>query len=131
MEEKTGEEKISVTDSELRILELLWERGALTVREIQEGLEAETGWSKHTVISLLKRMMQKNTAAPLGRSPEEYVPLVSRESVVRQQSRGLAGRLFGGSAVRMLSALVAQEELSDAEIDSLMEQLRRAKEGKK
>ena len=58
MEEKTGEEKISVTDSELRILELLWERGALTVREIQEGLEIETGWSKHTVISLLKRMMQ-------------------------------------------------------------------------
>ena len=125
------EEKISVTDSELKILELLWEKGELTVRQIQQGLESETGWSKHTVIYLLKRMLQKNTAAALGRSPEQYSAAVSRESVVRQQSRSLAGRLFGGSVPLMLSTLVQQEELTDQEIDSLMEQLRQAKGEKK
>lgn len=125
------EEKISVTESELKILELLWKKGARTVRQIQEELEAETGWSKHTVISLLKRMIQKNTAVELGRSPLLYVSAVSRESVVKQQSRSLAGRLFGGSMTRMLSTLVAQEDLTDQEIDDLMEQLQRARKEKR
>ena len=120
-------EKISVTDSEVKILELLWSGGEMSMRQIQQGLEEETGWTKHTVISLLKRMQQKGTAAVVeGSSPMRYVALVSREMVVEEQTKSLAKRLFGGNVSRMISTLVQREELSDGEIDELMKLLREA-----
>ena len=46
------------TDAEWKIMEGLWESQPRTMAEITRALEPETGWTRHTVITLLKRMQE-------------------------------------------------------------------------
>ena len=51
---------MQITNAEWKIMSLLWER-PMTIMEITAALKEETGWTKHTVINLLKRMVEKGT----------------------------------------------------------------------
>lgn len=117
-------EKISVTDSEWRIMHLLWQHGNLTMARITGALQQETGWSKHTVISLLKRMCQKGSAAVIeGTSPMQYRALITREEAIKQETHSVVQKIFGGNSLLLINSLVSQNDLSDDEIDELVELL--------
>lgn len=118
------EEKRIVTDSEWKIMEQLWQRGSMTMAEITDVLREETGWSKHTVISLLKRMCAKGSAEIIpGTSPMVYRAVLSRQEAVRQETRSVLKKVFGGRSALLISELVEQEELSQEEIDELVRML--------
>ena len=115
------EDKRSVTDSEWKIMELLWKREHMTMMEITAALQEETGWTKHTVVSLLKRMCAKGSAEVVpGTSPMEYRALIPRRDAVRQETRSVIRKVFGGRSALLISELVDQDELSSVEIDELM-----------
>ena len=115
------EEKRSVTDSEWKIMELLWQKGSMTMPSITKALALETGWSKHTVISLLKRMCQKGSVEVIpGTSPMQYRALLTRGEAVRTETRQVVRKVFGGRSALLISDLVEQNDLSDEEIDDLM-----------
>ena len=50
---------IQLTDAEWKIMEVLWDGAPRTMAEITKTLEPATGWTRHTVITLLKRMQEK------------------------------------------------------------------------
>ena len=115
------EDKHIVTDSEWKIMELLWKRERMTMMEITAALQEETGWTKHTVVSLLKRMCAKGSAEVVpGTSPMEYRALIPRRDAVRQETRSVLRKVFGGRSALLISELVDQDELSGEEIDELM-----------
>ena len=115
------EEKCIVTESEWKIMELLWQNESMTMPRITQSLQEETGWSKHTVISLLKRMCQKGSAAIIdGTSPMAYRALITRAEAVRQETRSVLKKAFGGRSALLISELVNQNDLSDEEIDDLV-----------
>lgn len=115
------EDKCIVTESEWKIMELLWKEESLTMPRITQALQEETGWSKHTVISLLKRMCQKGSAEVIGgTSPMAYRALITRSEAVRQETRSVLKKAFGGRSVLLISELVSQNDLSDEEIDDLV-----------
>lgn len=118
------QEKVTVTESEWKIMELLWENESLTMAEITQALREETGWSKHTVISLLKRMQTKGSAEVVpGTSPMAYRACLPRREAVRQETRSVLRKVFGGRSALLINELVKEEELTDEEIDDLMRQL--------
>ena len=51
--------KFKIFDSELRVMEILWENGAMHAREIAYILEAEIGWNVNTTYSTLKKLVAK------------------------------------------------------------------------
>ncbi len=115
------EDKRIVTDSEWKIMELLWKKERMTMAEITSALQEETRWSKHTVVSLLKRMCAKGSAEVVqGTSPMEYRALIPRKDAVLQETRSVLKKAFGGRSALLISELVDQDELSDEEIDELM-----------
>ena len=115
------EEKCIVTESEWKIMELLWQNESMTMPRITQSLQEETGWSKHTVISLLKRMCQKGSATIIdGTSPMAYRALITRAEAVRQETRSVLKKAFGGRSALLISELVNQNDLSDEEIDDLV-----------
>lgn len=115
------EDKCIVTESEWKIMELLWQEESLTMPRITTLLQEETGWSKHTVISLLKRMCQKGSAEIVpGTSPMAYRALIPRSEAVYQETRSVLKKVFGGSSALLISELVSQNDLSDEEIDDLV-----------
>lgn len=111
---------MNITGSEQKILSLLWEEGSLSTMEIVKKLEAETGWSKHAVISFLHRMETKGIVkyAEQGRA-KIYTPCVTKEEAARKQRFSLLDTFYQGKIGLMLSEMVAENSLSGSEIDEL------------
>lgn len=114
------EETTRLTEAEWNIMVLLWENPPQTLMQLTRALESETQWTKHTVLALLKRMMEKGTvrAEESGRTKLFY-PNVPKEQVTREQTDMLMKRLFGGKALLMVSNVVESGQLSDRELDEL------------
>lgn len=120
-------EKWNVTEAEMKILLRLWDRNPQTMMELTRALEAETHWSKYTVITLLKRMEAKGTVrVDESGSVKTYSPAVDKASFAREETNSLVRNLYGGSAALLVQGLVEQGNISNAELDELFAILRNA-----
>jgi len=113
-------ETIPLSDAEWRVMQSLWPSGARTAREVTEDLKAETDWTVHTVISLLKRLEAKGAAAVLKGRPIRYQAVLDREQTVQQETKALLGRIYGGEKLLMIQCAVNAAPLSDEERDELI-----------
>lgn len=121
---------VTYTEAEWKILEVLWDRAPRTMREITEALEASTGWTRHTVITLLKRMDEKGTVSvDDSGAVKQYTPLLSREEASSQQTKKLISHVFSGNASLLINHLVDSGEITLKEMDELMDMMRQS--GKK
>ena len=121
---------IPLSDGEWKLMNQLWGKSPATITQLTERLAPETGWSKHTVISLLKRMCQKGSAEVIPDThPMQYRALLPRKEAVRQETRSVLRKAFGGRGALLIQALVEQEELTQAEIDGLLRELEQKKRG--
>ena len=118
----------SLSASEWKVMEKLWDRSPQTIAQLTAALEAETGWGKHTVISFLNRMEKKQavTYEEVGRA-KAYAPAYPREEAGREEAERFLDRVFGGSLGLMVSSLVGGENLTDADLEQLEDILRRAR----
>ena len=122
------DETTRLTDAEWNIMLLLWENPPQTLMQLTHALEPKMGWTKHTVITMLKRMQQKGTvrAEENGRTKLFY-PTVPKETVAREQTDTLMRRLFGGKALLMLSNVVERGGMTAKELDELSAMVDRAR----
>lgn len=121
------EEKIKLSSSEWKIISVLWEREEMTIMQITAALSDETGWTKHTVITLLKRMEAKNavTFEQVGNA-KHYSALIKREDVAVSETQSFLRRLFRGSIGMMVNSMIKQNALSKEDIDELYTILKKA-----
>ena len=122
------EERIPLTDAEWHIMTKLWEEAPRSIMALTKALEAETGWTRHVVIALLKRMETKGTVRMVreGRGTDVY-PAVEKEQVAREQTKTLLDRLFGGRLSLLVANMVEQEAISDEELGALMDTIEEAR----
>ena len=115
------------TEGELSILQVLWERGPSTVREVTEAVQEQRGTGYTTTLKLMQIMTEKGLVVrDESKWSHVYEAAVPAEQTQRQLVRDLLDRAFRGSAqqlvVQALSAKRAsREEL--AEIRRLIEDL--------
>ncbi len=120
--------KVSLSDGEWKIMNSLWESGESTITELTASLENETGWDKHIIITMLGRMEKKEAVAHRqGGRAKVFYPLVSREEVSMQETRGFLEKVYRGSLGMMVNAMVADQALSEQEIQELYDILEQAK----
>ena len=107
-------------DSELKVMEPLWEDGPQSAGELAKRLAASCGWNRNTTYTVIKKLVDKGAVA---RSEPGFLctPLVTREEVRRQETDSLISRLFGGSRTQFLSAFLSEKDLTPAEADQLRE----------
>ena len=118
------------TEAEWKIMEVLWDHSPRTMSEITKTLEPTTGWTRHTVITLLKRMQEKGTVAVDDSGDvKRYTPLLSQEEANTQQTQKFLNRVFSGRASLLINHLVDSGEITLKEMDELMDMMR--KSGKK
>jgi BlaI family penicillinase repressor len=111
-----------VTDAELAVLQLLWERGPSAVRQLADVLYPGGGPSEYaTAHRLLERLEGKGY---VRRDKIEGVylfrALLDREAVLGQQLETLAERMCGGSLQPLLSTLVRSKRLTAEELRELL-----------
>lgn len=108
-------------NSELAVMELLWLRGRLPARLIQEALYPDDSRPQHgTVQRLLKRLEDKGYVVrdrDLG--VNLFSPTLSKETYAGNQLEALANRLTEGSLVPIITRLVEDDRLSGDEIERL------------
>ena len=122
--------QIPLTEAEWKIMLLLWERSPQTMMELTRSLQPETGWTKHTVITMLKRMHQKGTVAINEDGPVKcYAPAVERSRVAQEQTQTLLKRLFSGRASLLVNDLVRSGSLSEQELNELEQIIASARKG--
>jgi predicted transcriptional regulator len=113
----------SLANAELSVMELLWDHGNLSARQIQEKLYGESDRSQHgTVQRLLQRLEDKELVEreKVGVA-NVFSACISREQYAGSQLESLVDRLTGGSIAPLLSHLVDQKRLSRAELRRLRE----------
>ena len=84
---------VSVSDSDIIILDLLWEKGDMTASNLYKILMEQVGWSKSTTYTVLKRAIDKGLVERLG---EDYTcrANISREEVQKNDVKNVFARLF-------------------------------------
>jgi predicted transcriptional regulator len=113
---------LDVTDAELGVLEVLWERGPCSVRQITDLLYPGGGASKYaTVQKLLERLEKDNRYVKRDRrgGVQLFAATIDREHLIGRRLDRIADRLCGGSLTPLLTHLVKSERLSDGELQSL------------
>ena len=116
--------KISLSNMEWKLMNQLWSSSPMTLMQLTRALEADTGWTKHTVITMLTRLENKGAVRweQDGRA-RQYSPVITAEEARRD-------RVYGGKLGLMMSALVEDKALTKEDIEELSEILRKAGEGK-
>ncbi len=107
-------------DSELKVMEPLWEGGPQTAGELAKRLAAAVGWNRNTTYTVIKKLIDKGA---VSRNDPGFLctPLVTREEVQRLETDNLISRLFGGSKTQFLSAFLSEKDLTPAEAQQLRE----------
>ena len=119
--------KVNLSDAEWKIMNLLWEEAPRTMMQITNALKEETGWTKHTVMSFLKRMEEKEALHyEDGEKARLYYPDLMREEVALLETEDFLDRVFQGRMGMMLNTMVQQRALSREEVAELHKILEQA-----
>ena len=97
--------------------------------QIVEALEETTGWPKHTIISFLKRMEEKQTVTYVVEGRTKYYSAVPKRSeVVIESAQSVLDRFFGGRMGLMVSYMADTRKLTREDVDELYDLLEKLKE---
>lgn len=122
-------EPVNLSHGEWRLMNLLWENAPRTITQLVADLREETGWSKHTVITMLSRLEAKGAVYhSQGRRAKEFYPGIDRRDARSRETQSFLSRLYQGSLGLMLNTMVQEKQLSREEIDQLYQILKQAEE---
>jgi BlaI family penicillinase repressor len=119
-----------VTEAELALLQVLWDDGPATIRQLVERVYKQTGTSVYaTVQKLLDRLEAKGCVERERGGPVHiFRAAINRDELIGRRLRAVADSLCGGSLSPLLTHLVEGRGLSDQErreLRSLIEKLDR------
>jgi predicted transcriptional regulator len=112
------------TEAELEILNILWARGASTVRDIHEEICQRKPTQYTTVLKTMQIMAEKNLLRRDERQRAHvYASTKPREWTQKQIAGDLLLRAFGGSARSLLMGALSARKASRGELDSIRQLL--------
>ncbi|MDF2776144.1 MAG: BlaI family transcriptional regulator [Geminicoccaceae bacterium] len=108
----------SLTDLQLAIMRVLWDRDEATVLEVQERLRPDRDLAQTTIATLLSRLEKRGVIAHrLDGRQFVYRPLVSEQDVRRSMVSELTTLLFDGSAAALMSHLLRSRDIDPGDLD--------------
>jgi predicted transcriptional regulator len=108
------------TPAELEVLQILWEHGPCTVREVMNLLSPKRPRAYTSVMSLMNIMAEKGqlNQKPKGRA-FIYSAKISRDKTQSNMLKDLLNRAFDGSANSLVAHLLQQAEPNNEELDEI------------
>lgn len=113
------EKYISISESEWRVMKIIWSDYPQTLVEILDKLK-ETDWSKTTIQTYLARLVKKGALSTKRQGKGYlYYPAVSESDCQLAESRNFLSRVYDGSLSKMVMGFVKSGNLSHEELDEL------------
>ncbi len=113
-------------DSELKVMEVLWEKGPMPAKDIVDVLAERIGWNKNTTYTVIKKCVDKG-AIDRGEPGFVCTPLLSRDEAVRSETEQLIDKMFGGSSELFFSSFLKNQGISEEEALRLAKMIEEAK----
>lgn len=112
--------ELKPTESELEILQLLWEKGPSTVREINDELNSRREVGYTTTLKIMQIMAEKGllTRTKEGRG-HVYLPAIEIVDTRQQFLDRLLFGVFGGSASSLVMQVLGNHKTSEAELTEI------------
>ena len=118
----------TLTEAELRIMNVLWDRGSATVHEVLEALPSKPTLAYNSVLTIVRILEKKAYVKHVkDKRAHVYVPQVDRRDATRSEVRHLMSRFFGNSP-ELLVLNILEDKSMDAED---LDRLRKLLEGSK
>jgi len=109
-----------ITDSELEILQVLWDKGPCTVRSVHEGLGAakQTGYT--TTLKLMQIMFEKGLLTrDASARTHIYATAISEQNGKQQALDKIIDGVFNGSPTNLVMQALGNYKPSSQEIDAI------------
>ncbi len=109
-----------LSDSEWKIAECLWKNKSMTLTELTKELASSIGWNKSTIITLLKRMIEKGavTYVQKGRT-KIFCPAISKAEVELEETNTFLKKFYKGNVGLLISNLLSSDQLSEEQVDEI------------
>ena len=109
-----------LTDQELEIMKIVWQRGAATVRDVYEELLKNRKIAYTTVMTMMGILEQKGRLSKTQRERAYvYTPTEPQGEVVGSMVHDFLKRVFDGSAKPLLVHLLESKDISQKELDEI------------
>jgi predicted transcriptional regulator len=114
----------TMTDGELRLMRVLWDRGQATVGEVVDALKTRPKPAYNTVLTLL-RIMEKKGYVSHRKDGRAFIfqPMVDRADASRSALQTLVNRFFEGSTRLLMLNLLEDAQLSPEALRQLKERI--------
>jgi predicted transcriptional regulator len=121
-----------VTDTELAILQIIWQEGRATRRQITDALYPQGGESHYaTVQNLLGRLERKGFVRHTrAEGILVFTTKIDRDELIRRRLQGVADKLCGGAVAPLVMNLVRSRPLSADDVEQLYAFLRERRNAK-
>jgi predicted transcriptional regulator len=120
---------ITLTQAELRLMKILWDRGESTVAEMVAAISADEALAYTSVLTTIRILETKGYVSHRqeGRA-FLYSSCVGEIEASRSEVRHVLQRFFGNSRERLLLSLLGDDEISPGELSRLKEAIANAPE---
>ena len=119
-------ERHQLTELQLAIMRVIWDKGEATVQDIWEALHAERGLAQTTVATMLSRLERRGVVTRRAQSRQyHYRAAVSEREVQHSMVGELTERLFDGDVTALVQHLLAGEDMSPGDIAKIRDMIAR------
>ncbi len=118
----------TLTEAELRLMEVLWQKGPATVQEVLENLPEKEPLAYNSVLTTIRILEKKGYVKHVkdGRA-FVYSPLVERKDATRSEISRLVNRFFGNSHELLVLNILEDHGMDTAELNRLRTMLEGSK----
>ena len=118
---------VKISDAEYEIMEIIWDaEGEVTTADIIEKLGEDNPWKHTTILTLAKRLVDKNVLKlrKEGRI-NYYSPTISKDEYKSYQADDFIEEMYGGSVKSLIASLYNNEKIDEEDIKQLKDWIRR------
>jgi BlaI family transcriptional regulator, penicillinase repressor len=114
----------TLTDAELRIMNVLWEKGSATVHEVLQAMPAKPALAYNSVLTIIRILESKGYVKHVkDKRAHIYLPKVDRKDATRFEVRHLLGRFFGNSHESLVLNILEDQSIDADELARLRQLL--------
>jgi len=126
MSESDPDQDVALSDLQIAVVRVLWQRGEASVAEVAKVLGEERGLKHTTVATLLTRLERRGVVAQRREGRQlMYQACVSESQVRRSMVGGLIGILFGGDSRELVAHLLRESEIEPGDLERLRKRLKK------
>ena len=116
----------TLTEAELRIMNVLWYRGSGTVQQVLDSLPSQPVLAYNSILTTIRILEKKGYVRHMkdGRA-HVYAPAIDRENASRSEISHLVSRFFRNSHEQLVLNILEDRGIDQAEIERLRQMLER------